>query len=278
MPTTTLTDLRKNALTELDDLWSSVTTAVATDTSTLKDDKLQDFSSAWVKPDETWVVLPGGPTGAGAQEERRVASLGGNVLTASRPFSGTVQSGVPYDVTHVFKPSQVETALKEALPLCFPHLCDSALDSSLTVLANTYHYNVGGLGYYANEIFRVEIEVNATATGYPYETKYGWWVRPDGYLEFAPEELAGRVGKKIRLHGRKLLAFSGSPSAVPIAAPQTGLLQAKAIWWLANHMVASKPRKDIERWQALELAWAKNYDERASIFGMRPPTSVIAHR
>jgi hypothetical protein len=274
---TTLDTLRQKVAEELEDKWASRTTSLgAADGTTLIDSALSERPADWaaglIEEGKAYVLLPKGPTGAGSPEERPLKSLTSSTLTVERAFSAQTATNVEYEGFHVFKGSDVEAALKEALDLCLPHLYDRTPDTSVTTTANVYAYDVSTKGFYKNELSAVEIQVDTGIASYPYQRLTGWTVRPDGFLQF-PYPLRG--GRKLRLYGVKRLAFSGSPLSVSLDPPETTILQARAIAWLAGRRVAWSPAQDVARWKDLEATWLQRYQERAAKFGTSPPPGTV---
>ena len=143
---------------DLDDNWSSTTTAVGDTAQTyLVDDSLYEKVADWVC-DGMILYLPLGPTGAGSAETRVVDRLDGNKLYAKTVFSAQVQNGVSYEVHRLFTRNQKLTALRNAPTFVCPEIHEVVRNMDLVkIIENQYEYDISSLGIFNNRPHQVLI-------------------------------------------------------------------------------------------------------------------------
>ena len=137
---------------DLEDGWSSTTTAAGNANKlTLEDTGLYEKVADWVS-DGMIVYLPTGPTLAGNGAETRVVdSLSGSTLTVKSAFSVQVESGVTYEVHRLFTRTQKLVALRNSATLICPGIHAVVRDmETVETTANKYEFDISSLALYQN--------------------------------------------------------------------------------------------------------------------------------
>jgi len=187
---------------DLDDYWSSNTTAAGdTNKSYLVDDLLYEKVADWVC-DGMVVYLPLGPSGAGTAETRIVDSLNrGNQLIAKSYFSAQVTpagilTSVPYEVHRLFTRNQKLLALRAAATLLAPSYHTVVRDSSIKVVESQYEYDISTLAIYQNRPHQVLLAQNTIRSIWAIGTTYtaGDYVRPTTLAKFTGHVYKCTVG------------------------------------------------------------------------------------
>lgn len=172
---------------DLDDGWSSTTTAQGNaDKLVLEDNALQEKVEDWVI-DGMVVYLPDGPSGSGSAEARVVDSLSGTSLTVKVAFSVRVVSGVDYVVHRLFTRNQKLIALRQAAVLICPgiHTVVRDMDTVLTT-ANKYEFDISSLSIYQNRPHQILLAQQIIRSIWIKSTAYvvGDYVRPTSLSTF----------------------------------------------------------------------------------------------
>jgi len=160
---------------DLDDDWSSTTTADGNANKlTLEDDDLNEKVAEWVN-DGMVAYLPDGPSGTGSAETRVVDSLSGTTLTVKTAFSAKVVSGVSYEVHRLFTRNQKLVALRNAARLTCPGLHAVVRDMDLLETVDyKYEFDISSLSIFQNRPHQILLAQ---------ETIEDIWVKDTAYAE-----------------------------------------------------------------------------------------------
>lgn len=134
--TTTLANLRKGLLQETGVYYSSTTTGDGAATTNVTDASLADLIAS--PSANQWVLIT---SGTYAQEDRRVSSYTAGTITVNRAYSGTIASGVTYELMP-YEPSRVTDALNYARLSAYPYVHRLLDDETLFTQENQMRYTI----------------------------------------------------------------------------------------------------------------------------------------
>uniref|UniRef100_A0A6H1Z6V4 Uncharacterized protein n=1 Tax=viral metagenome TaxID=1070528 RepID=A0A6H1Z6V4_9ZZZZ len=159
---------------DLDDSWSSTTTADGNVSKlTLEDTALYEKVADWVS-DGMILYLPTGPTlTPGAAETRVVDSLSGSTLTIKSVASAKIVSGVTYELHRLFTRNQKLVALRNSARLICPEVHAVVRDMDLLETVDyQYEFDISSLALFQNRPHQVLLAQQTIEDIWVAETAY----------------------------------------------------------------------------------------------------------
>lgn len=141
---------------DIDDSWSSITTATGdSGKSYLTDDSLYEKVADWVG-DGMIVYLPLGPDGASTAETRVVDRIENNKLYPKTVFTAQIHIGITYEVHRLFTRTQKLVAVRNGATLICPGIHAVVRDMDLLeTVDNQYEFDISSLSLYQNRPHQV---------------------------------------------------------------------------------------------------------------------------
>ena len=197
------------------------------------------------------------------------------VLAVNRPFTAQVADDTVVYLFKRFTPADYNRALRTAIHDAYPYLARSVVDTSLTVLADTYEYNIPSTIEDLERMMggKVWMQVNSDVATYPYAELKMWTTRrqndasAESYkLVIHPDEHI--VGRVLRLQGLGPLTFPATDAAtIPLPSQALNLLAHLT----AAHLYAQTrgdAHGDTTHAQQQEAYFRGMYEQRKDIDGL----------
>ncbi len=251
-------DLRTQVSKDMGDFFSSTTTATGS-TSTLVDDKLNNFDDGlFIVKFNTSILMTGG---AQSGQERWIASKTGNTAVPKENWAGATGSGSTYEVHRLFSAEEKDDAVTEALEEIAGEILFEKDAFEVTSVANQQDYDITSASFHNDEPRQVHL-VSSADTEDTVEL-YGWQtiVNTSGVkrLHFVRVIEGGRT---LRLFGHKKTTLSD----ITVGSKKALVLSARAAMYLLDGALVSPLSLGQERqpFERMLARMAQRYAERKS--------------